>query len=1008
MWGRGPRGSRSGGRASKAERPARVPEDQGEGQRLWKHCVGATSGVWVNVRRVRSCEAMKLRSAEAPKHRNAETPKRRSSEVLKLRNVETLRRRRFWDGEKLRNSETPKRRNAEAPKRRGIVTPRHHGPRRFISGCEPPKLPRLRSAAASKHENARNPRNAEALRASEVVRLWLWARGSGGGSVVAANLRTSEPPNRRTAGGHSAHDPEYANLANSSPERGQQPGEEVNLGGVRRKGCHPRGTESDCSVVAANCRTAESPNRRIAEAPDRRVAETPDCRIAETLDLRITGHLSRRTYEAPKVVRRAPEVVRPIVDVGSEKGLRRLVATRRYWDAYGGTGRNVGASGGMRTGGTGCLQAVGCAEQARKGGVPLTSSPLLAVAPRHSVRRPRRTRGKKIRGSLKLQIDLRGFKSPKRRNSERRNAEIPYTEVPKLRNAETSKLQNTEVPKSPKFQRPPGSETPKTRGLRPDMFRGFGRGNAGSSAAVYEESAPGCSGSGGVLERKLKAGVSERSAKDFGGSSAVGTNLRNSERRSAETPDAEAPKRRNSERRSAEIPNAEAQELRTPKRRNSGHKMAKLRNVKGSCYGSERRNLRNRRNLRDTEAPKSSKTPKISEAIRDVPEALVTSGRTAEVNDQPPAEVRDRPRTCHKGSGKLGIDRIGREGAMAGSVGGSGGKGNGGAFEARPGNHWTSGGAGSARPGQGRKGNENEMAHRAKGWPAEGMGGGVGKGGGEHTATCRTLFSRDPRAHPPASLRRPLHLEHTGRLHGAQSKPGSGRGAEPAGGDLVLLRLGRGESLELATTRQRVSTHLGRGESLENEEQQAVRCILEGSGPGVQGMWGRGPRGSRSGGRASKAERPARVPEDQGEGQRLWKHCVGATSGVWVNVRRVRSCEAMKLRSAEAPKHRNAETPKRRSSEVLKLRNVETLRRRRFWDGEKLRNSETPKRRNAEAPKRRGIVTPRHHGPRRFISGCEPPKLPRLRSAAASKHENARNPRNAEALRASEVVRLWL
>ncbi|KAJ7222529.1 hypothetical protein GGX14DRAFT_388322 [Mycena pura] len=120
-------------------------------------------------------------------------------------------------------------------------------------------------------------------------------------------------------------------------------------------------------------RTAEPPNRRIAEAPDRRVAETPDRRIAETLDLRITGHLSRRTYEAPKVVRRAPEVVRPIVDVGSEKGLRRLEATRRYWDAYGGTGRNVGASGGMRTGGTGCLQAVGCAEQARKGGVPLTT-----------------------------------------------------------------------------------------------------------------------------------------------------------------------------------------------------------------------------------------------------------------------------------------------------------------------------------------------------------------------------------------------------------------------------------------------------------------------------------------------------------------------------------------------------------------------------------------------------------------------------------------------------------
>ncbi|KAJ7190935.1 hypothetical protein GGX14DRAFT_407579 [Mycena pura] len=752
-------------------------------------------------------------------------------------------------------------------------------------------------------------------------------------------------------------------------------------------------------------RTAEPPNRRIAEAPDRRVAETPDCRIAETLDLRITGHLSRRTYEAPKVVRRAPEVVRPIVDVGSEKGLRRLVATRRYWDAYGGTGRNVGASGGMRTGGTGCLQAVGCAEQARKGGVPLTSSPPLAVAPRHSVRRPRRTRGKKIRGSLKLQIDLRGFKSPKRRNSERRNAEIPYTEVPKLRNAETSKLQNTEVPKSPKFQRPPGSETPKTRGLRPDMFRGFGRGNAGSSAAVYEESAPGCSGSGGVLERKLKAGVSERSAKDFGGSSAVGTNLRNSEHRSAETPNTEAPKRRNSERRSAEIPNAEAQELRTPKRRNSGHKMAKLRNVKGSCYGSERRNLRNRRNLRDTEAPKSSKTPKISEAIRDVPEALVTSGRTAEVNDQPPAEVRDRPRTCHKGSGKLGIDRIGREGAMAGSVGGSGGKGNGGAFEARPGNHWTSGGAGSARPGQGKKGNENEMAHRAKGWPAEGMGGGVGKGGGEHTATCRTLFSRDPRAHPPASLRRPLHLEHTGRLHGAQSKPGSGRGAEPAGGDLVLLRLGRGESLELATTRQRVSTHLGRGESLENERSadpcvgvadQRVKHTHQGTASGKVHT-----RGKRSGGTRHVGPRPKgfEIRRSSLKGRKAGQSSGGSGGNLGGLGQRpegseLRGYETPKRRSSETPKHRNAETPKRRSSEVLKLRNVETLRRRRFWDGEKLRNSETPKRRNAEAPKRRGIVTPRHHGPRSAegFGGC-PAVAVNLRIAEIAEG-NRRTPRS--------------
>lgn len=66
--------------------------------------------------------------------------------------------------------------------------------------------------------------------------------------MVAANLRTSEPPNRRTAGGPSAHDPEYANLANSSPERGQQPGEEVNLGGVRRKGLYVLSLPADWPV----------------------------------------------------------------------------------------------------------------------------------------------------------------------------------------------------------------------------------------------------------------------------------------------------------------------------------------------------------------------------------------------------------------------------------------------------------------------------------------------------------------------------------------------------------------------------------------------------------------------------------------------------------------------------------------------------------------------------------------------------------------------------------------
>ncbi|KAJ7193746.1 hypothetical protein GGX14DRAFT_405313 [Mycena pura] len=115
-------------------------------------------------------------------------------------------------------------------------------------------------------------------------------------------------------------------------------------------------------------------------------AEPPNLRNAETPKLRITGRLSHRTQEAPKVVRRAPEIV-----LGQAAGQKVMwassrgcevargcwasevwVATRRYWDAYKGTGRNVGASGGMRTGRAGHLQAVGCAEQARKGGVPLT------------------------------------------------------------------------------------------------------------------------------------------------------------------------------------------------------------------------------------------------------------------------------------------------------------------------------------------------------------------------------------------------------------------------------------------------------------------------------------------------------------------------------------------------------------------------------------------------------------------------------------------------------------
>ncbi|KAJ7225437.1 hypothetical protein GGX14DRAFT_386324 [Mycena pura] len=732
-------------------------------------------------------------------------------------------------------------------------------------------------------------------------------------------------------------------------------------------------------------RTAEPPNRRIAEAPNRRVAETPDRRIAETLDLRITGHLSRRTYEAPKVVRRAPEVVRPIVDVGSEKGLRRLVATRRYWDAYGGTGRDVGASGGMRTGGTGCLQALWRPDTAydrkkimrscvsRTSGFPSSGATHTGL------------------GYLpELQIDLRGFKSPKRRNSERRNAEIPYT---KCRSSETPKRQNFKTPRRQNLRSSKGRQALKLRKLGGCVRTCFGGLEGGMPVPPLLSSAVDPEGSWSKAEGR----GFERSAKDFGGSSAVGTNLRNSEDQSAKTPNTEAPKfrmpkRKNSGHRNAGTPdikwqNSETSRYEPPKLRET--EAAKLRGAGsdergisgGSCYGSERRNLRNRRNLRDTEAPKLSKTPKISEAIRDVPEALVTSGGTAEVNDQPPAEVRDRPRTCHKGSRELGIDRIGREGAMAGSVGGSGGKGNGGAFEARPGNHWTSGGAGSARPGQGKKGNENEMAHGAKGWPAEGMGGGVGKGGGERTATCRTLFSRDPRAHPPASPRRPLHLEHTGRLHGAQSKPGSGRGAEPAGGDLVLLRLGRGESLELATTRRRVSTHLGRGESLENEKPPERRSA-EGFGGcpavAVNLRIAEIAEGNRRTPRSPKLRAQRSRDSETGQKHRetlSWARGSGGGSVVAAN-----------LRTSEPPNRRTAGGPSAHDPEYANLANSSPergqqpgeevnlggVRRKglyvlslpadwpvwpqivRWW----LRTAEPPNRRIAEAPNRRVAETP--------------------------------------------------
>ncbi|KAJ7191974.1 hypothetical protein GGX14DRAFT_406795 [Mycena pura] len=105
-----------------------------------------------------------------------------------------------------------------------------------------------------------------------------------------------------------------------------------------------------------------------------RTAESPNLQITEMPNLRITGHLSHRTYEAPKVVRKAPEIVlRQATGLkvmwASSRGCEVArgcwasevwVATRRYWDAYGGTGRNVGAS----------LWAV--QSKHVKGGVPLT------------------------------------------------------------------------------------------------------------------------------------------------------------------------------------------------------------------------------------------------------------------------------------------------------------------------------------------------------------------------------------------------------------------------------------------------------------------------------------------------------------------------------------------------------------------------------------------------------------------------------------------------------------
>ncbi|KAJ7211135.1 hypothetical protein GGX14DRAFT_394098 [Mycena pura] len=163
-----------------------------------------------------------------------------------------------------------------------------------------------------------------------------------------------------------------------SPEWAQQPGEEVNLGGVRHKGLYVLSLPADWPVWP--------------QASSERDREWQTLWRGFDLLRPWQGgggggdERERAEAEASMVVRRAPEIVSrqaagPKVMWASSRGCEVdrgcwlgerasevWVATRGYWDVYGGTGRNVGASGGMWTGGAGRLQAVGCAEQARKGG----------------------------------------------------------------------------------------------------------------------------------------------------------------------------------------------------------------------------------------------------------------------------------------------------------------------------------------------------------------------------------------------------------------------------------------------------------------------------------------------------------------------------------------------------------------------------------------------------------------------------------------------------------------
>ncbi|KAJ7230431.1 hypothetical protein GGX14DRAFT_583184 [Mycena pura] len=96
-------------------------------------------------------------------------------------------------------------------------------------------------------------RNAKTLKRR---RFWDCEKLRSGKTLNAEppKLRNAEAPKRRDAtgsGGGSAvavQDPECANLVNSSPEWGQQPGEEVNLGRVRRKGLYVLSLPADWPV----------------------------------------------------------------------------------------------------------------------------------------------------------------------------------------------------------------------------------------------------------------------------------------------------------------------------------------------------------------------------------------------------------------------------------------------------------------------------------------------------------------------------------------------------------------------------------------------------------------------------------------------------------------------------------------------------------------------------------------------------------------------------------------